>query len=42
MRHNVALIFLGLVGVVSAHFQLAFPPPRGAFNEDEEPNFCGA
>ncbi|KAK0208518.1 hypothetical protein DFS33DRAFT_1304059 [Desarmillaria ectypa] len=26
--------------VVSAHFQLQFPDPRGAFNEDNEPTFC--
>ncbi len=27
--------------VASAHFQLQFPDPRGAFNEDNEPTFCG-
>ncbi|KAK0456299.1 hypothetical protein EV421DRAFT_1751564 [Armillaria borealis] len=26
--------------VASAHFQLQFPDPRGAFNEDNEPTFC--
>ncbi|KAG7450282.1 uncharacterized protein BT62DRAFT_916745 [Guyanagaster necrorhizus] len=24
----------------NAHFQLQFPDPRGAFNEDNEPTFC--
>jgi hypothetical protein len=27
--------------VVNAHFQLAFPPPRGPFVDDNEVNFCG-
>ncbi|KAF9456151.1 hypothetical protein BDZ94DRAFT_1276387 [Collybia nuda] len=40
MRHTIALVFFGLVGIVSAHFQLQFPPPRGVFNEDSEPTFC--
>jgi hypothetical protein len=26
---------------VKAHFQLAYPPPRGPFVDDSEPNFCG-
>ncbi|KAF9014942.1 hypothetical protein BDQ17DRAFT_1340218 [Cyathus striatus] len=29
-----------LANVVAAHFQLQFPPPRGAFNEENEPTFC--
>ncbi|RDX56087.1 hypothetical protein OH76DRAFT_1337274 [Lentinus brumalis] len=29
-----------LLTVVSAHFQLQYPPPRGDFVEDDEPTFC--
>jgi hypothetical protein len=32
--------FAALCSVASAHFQLQFPAPRGAFNEDDEPGFC--
>lgn len=32
---------LAFVGLVSAHFHLEYPPPRGDFVEDNEPNFCG-
>ncbi|CAL1696523.1 unnamed protein product [Somion occarium] len=36
-----SLVFLcGIVTLVSAHFQLQFPPPRGPFVEDDEPTFC--
>ncbi len=34
-------LLVGLLTTVSAHFQLQFPPPRGAFVEDQEPTFCG-
>jgi hypothetical protein len=27
--------------MVNAHFQLAFPSPRGPFDDDNEVNFCG-
>ena len=34
-------ILATLLGAASAHFQLQYPPPRGVFNEDSEPTFCG-
>ncbi|KAJ3771548.1 hypothetical protein FB446DRAFT_740031 [Lentinula raphanica] len=40
MRFSTALTLSGLFVVASAHFQLQFPPPRGTFVEDQEPNFC--
>ncbi|KAF8078384.1 hypothetical protein FPV67DRAFT_1404369 [Lyophyllum atratum] len=39
MRRYLALL-LALTAAVNAHFQLQFPPPRGVFNEDNEPTFC--
>ncbi|KAK0456298.1 hypothetical protein EV421DRAFT_45283 [Armillaria borealis] len=42
---NMQLAFLGLLafwaGVTRAHFRLLYPPPRGVFVSDNEPNFCG-
>ncbi|KZP04550.1 hypothetical protein FIBSPDRAFT_722752 [Athelia psychrophila] len=35
-----AATLAGLVSVVSAHFQLQYPLPRGVFVEDDEPTFC--
>ncbi|KAF9557844.1 hypothetical protein CPC08DRAFT_819633 [Agrocybe pediades] len=35
-----ALLALLSAVVVNAHFQLAFPPPRGVFDEDNEPHLC--
>ncbi|MBW0536691.1 hypothetical protein O181_076406 [Austropuccinia psidii MF-1] len=35
-----ALLTLGALGFVSAHFTLDHPKARG-FREDDEPNFCG-
>ncbi|KAI0670114.1 hypothetical protein C8Q78DRAFT_976624 [Trametes maxima] len=40
MRFATALFMSGLLTAVSAHFQLQYPAPRGAFVEDEEPTFC--
>ncbi|THH27017.1 hypothetical protein EUX98_g7169 [Antrodiella citrinella] len=40
MRLTSTAYFAGLLTVVSAHFQMQFPPPRGVFVEDEEPTFC--
>jgi len=40
MQRYLALLVLALASVVSAHFQLSFPPPRGKFNEESEINFC--
>ncbi|KAF9270455.1 hypothetical protein L218DRAFT_35682 [Marasmius fiardii PR-910] len=35
-----AVFQLSLLFLTAAHFQLQFPPPRGAFVENNEPNFC--
>ncbi|THH16768.1 hypothetical protein EW146_g3932 [Bondarzewia mesenterica] len=40
MRFSLAVALAGLAAVANAHFQLAFPPPRGVFNQDNEVNFC--
>ncbi|PPQ90436.1 hypothetical protein CVT25_014954 [Psilocybe cyanescens] len=40
MRLSVAVLLPCLATVVTAHFQLQFPPPRGPFVEDNEKNFC--
>ncbi|KAF5311836.1 hypothetical protein D9619_003325 [Psilocybe cf. subviscida] len=39
MRSALYTIAL-LAATANAHFQLQFPPPRGSFNENNEPNFC--
>ncbi|KAI0724341.1 hypothetical protein C8T65DRAFT_563625 [Cerioporus squamosus] len=40
MRFTTAVFMTSLLTVVSAHFQLQYPPPRGDFVEDDEPTFC--
>ncbi|KAI0757220.1 hypothetical protein C8Q80DRAFT_1132549 [Daedaleopsis nitida] len=40
MRFATAAFMTGLLTVVSAHFQLQYPPPRGEFVEKNEVNFC--
>ncbi|KAI0690690.1 hypothetical protein BC835DRAFT_1417630 [Cytidiella melzeri] len=40
MRLASSVFLSGLVAVASAHFQLSFPPPRGPFNQNNEPTFC--
>ncbi|KIK71269.1 hypothetical protein GYMLUDRAFT_33414 [Collybiopsis luxurians FD-317 M1] len=40
MRLVTTLILFGLLAFADAHFRLQFPPPRGVFVEDQEPNFC--
>ncbi|KAJ7071250.1 hypothetical protein C8F01DRAFT_1109726 [Mycena amicta] len=35
-----SIVFASFLAVANAHFQLQFPGPRGAFVEDDEPNFC--
>jgi len=43
MRSPIFVLFALLSAVaVNAHFQLQFPPPRGTFDEDNEPHLCGA
>jgi hypothetical protein len=41
--HFIPLVYLVAISatLVNAHFQLQYPQPRGPFNEDDEPNFCG-
>ena len=41
--HSTLQVFLFalLAASVNAHFQLQYPPPRGVFDEDNEPTFCG-
>lgn len=41
MKAISALSVLAFTLAVNAHFQVAFPGPRGPFVEDDEPNFCG-
>jgi hypothetical protein len=41
MRFSTFALLTGAITVVNAHFQLAFPPPRGPFDDDNEVNFCG-
>jgi len=42
MRCTIVFLLTLLAVGVNAHFQLQFPPPRGVFDEDKEPTFCGA
>lgn len=41
MRFSAALLAASLISTVAAHFQLQYPPPRGEFDEDNEPTLCG-
>jgi hypothetical protein len=41
MRFSTLALLTGAITVVNAHFQLAFPEPRGPFDDDNEVNFCG-
>ena len=41
MRSAVFTILALFTAAVNAHFRLQFPPPRGPFDEDNEPTFCG-
>ncbi|KAI0794288.1 hypothetical protein C8Q74DRAFT_567685 [Fomes fomentarius] len=40
MHFTTAACVSSLIAVVSAHFQLQFPPPRGDFVAKNEPTFC--
>jgi len=40
MRLSTLALLSGAISVVNAHFQLAYPPPRGPFVDDDEVNFC--
>jgi hypothetical protein len=41
MRFTTVALFASAFTAVNAHFQLAYPPPRGPFDDDNEVNFCG-
>lgn len=41
MRFTIAATLAAVAAVANAHFHLEYPSPRGAFNEDNEVNFCG-
>ncbi|KAH9982245.1 hypothetical protein BGW80DRAFT_1262378 [Lactifluus volemus] len=40
MRFFAFALLISSITVVNAHFQLAFPTPRGVFVDDAEVNFC--
>ncbi|KAJ7630708.1 hypothetical protein FB45DRAFT_916328 [Roridomyces roridus] len=40
MLASTTLMLASLVALANAHFQMMFPPPRGPFVEDDEPNVC--
>jgi len=40
MRLLTISCVVSFISAVNAHFQLQYPPPRGAFVEDNEPSFC--
>jgi len=40
MRLSTFVLLAGAITVANAHFQVAYPPPRGVFVEDNEPTFC--
>ena len=41
MRFFLFALLTCTIVTVNAHFQLAFPPPRGPFDDDNEVDFCG-
>jgi len=41
MRFPMFALLIGAVATVNAHFELAFPLPRGVFDDNNEVNFCG-
>jgi hypothetical protein len=41
MRPSTFVLLAGALTVVNAHFELAFPPPRGPFDDNNEVKFCG-
>jgi len=40
MRFSTFALLAVAITVVKAHFQVAYPPPRGVFVDDHEPTFC--
>lgn len=41
MRFSTFALLTSVITAVNAHIQLAYPPPRGPFNAQNEVNFCG-
>jgi hypothetical protein len=41
MRFSTFALLTSVITVTNAHFQVAYPPPRGVFVAANEPNFCG-
>lgn len=41
MRFSTFALLIGAITAVNAHFELAYPVPRGPFDDDNEVNFCG-
>jgi len=40
MRFATFALLTGVITIVNAHFQVAYPPPRGLFDDNNEVNFC--
>jgi hypothetical protein len=40
-KFSTFALLASAITVVNAQFQLAFPPPRGRFDGDNEAKFCG-
>lgn len=41
MHFSTFALLTSAITAVNAHFQLAYPAPRGPFNAKNEVNFCG-
>jgi len=41
MRFSTFALLTSAITAVNAHFQLAYPSPRGPFDAKNEVNFCG-
>jgi hypothetical protein len=41
MRFALFALLVGAITAVNAHFNMSFPPPRGALNYSNEVYFCG-
>ncbi|KAI9512653.1 hypothetical protein F5148DRAFT_973242 [Russula earlei] len=40
MFFSMFVLLSGVITLVNAHFELAYPPPRGPFDDNNEVNFC--
>jgi hypothetical protein len=41
MRFSTFALLISTITAVNAHFELAYPEPRGVFDDDNEVDFCG-